>query len=149
MEQFICIHCYEFFPKSPKNKDQNYCNKPDCQRARKAAWKRTKMINDPEFRNSQKLSNKKWAQNNPGYWKEYRQKNPLKEERNRILQSLRNRRRIKKPAIKSEANEKLIAKVDALIPKKVHPFGQFWLVPVIAKVDAIKVNMFEISRPYQ
>jgi hypothetical protein len=27
--------------------------------------------------------------------------------------------------------------------------GQFWLIPVIAKVDALKVNIFEISSPYQ
>jgi hypothetical protein len=26
--------------------------------------------------------------------------------------------------------------------------GQFWLVPVIAKVDALKVNIFEIPSPY-
>ena len=67
--------------------------KPQCRRAKKAAWKRTKTRTDPKFRQDRQLSNKKWAQNNPDYWRQYRKRNPEKAERNRILQRIRNQRR--------------------------------------------------------
>jgi hypothetical protein len=91
------------------------------------------------------MSNKKWAEANPGYWKEYRQKNPEKVERNRILQAIRNRRRSKS---KQGEDTSLIAKVDTSIANRVKVVGQFWMVPVIAKVDALKVNLYEIPAPY-
>jgi len=122
--------------------------KPPCRRAKKAAWKRHKMATDPDFKLDQKLSNKKWAQNNPGYWKDYRQQNPEKAQRNRILQSVRNRRRAKQGKTECKVDAPLIAKVDASIANNFKLLGQFYLVPVIAKVDALKVNIFEISTPY-
>jgi len=106
------------------------------------------MATDPDFKRDQKLSNKKWAQNNPGYWKEYRKRNPVKAERNRILQAIRNRRRSNNRNKHANTDTPLIAKVDASISNNFKVVGQFWLVPVIAKVDALKVNIFEISSPY-
>ena len=110
--------------------------------SRKAAWKRYKMRSDPDYKFNQTLSNKKWAKANPGYWKAYRQRHPEKAERNRMLQSIRNRRR--RSARKNRSDEKLIAKVDASIVNNFKVVGQYWLVPVIAKVDALKVNIFDI-----
>lgn len=149
MEQIVCVHCYDFFTPSLRHKNQCYCMKPECRRARKAAWKRHKMSTDPKFKADHRLSCKKWARRNPGYWKEYRKRNPKKAQRNRMLQSIRNRRR--KKAIQSShcGNQNLIAKVDASITNNFSVVGQFWLVPVIAKVDALKVNIFELSSPYQ
>jgi len=106
------------------------------------------MATDPDFKRDQKLSNKKWAQNNPGYWKEYRKRNPEKAERNRILQTIRNRRRANNRNNNANTDIPLIAKVDASISNNFKVVGQFWLVPVIAKVDALKVNIFDISSPY-
>jgi uncharacterized protein (DUF4415 family) len=100
------------------------------------------MHSDPDYKLNQTLSNKKRAKANAGYWKAYRQKHPEKAERNRKLQSIRNRRRRSKP--KNRSDEKLIAKVDASIVNKFRVVGQYWLVPVIAKVDALKVNIFDI-----
>ena len=145
MKEIVCLHCNEFITASPRNKNHNYCKKPECQRARKAAWKRHKMQTDPEFKKNQQLSNRKWAKNNPGYWKAYRRKNPGKAERNRMLQNIRNRRREKT----KRAGAVPIAKVDALKPKKISMVGRYWLVPVIAKVDALKVNILEISNGYE
>ncbi len=125
MEPVVCVNCYGFFLPSPRHKNQCYCMKPPCRRAKKAAWKRHKMATDPDFKLDQKLSNQKWAQKNPGYWEGYRKRNPKKVQRNRTLQLVRNRRRAKQG--------KTDRKVDA---------------PVIAKVDALKVNIFEISTPY-
>lgn len=111
-----------------------------CRRARKALWKKVKMRADPEFKENQQISNKKWASNHPGYWKQYRLDHPKKAERNRVLQTLRNRKRRGKPPT--------IAKVDASKPNKLFMVGQYWLVPLIAKVDALKVNIVEIPDRY-
>ena len=93
MEPVFCVHCAEEF--TPRNRLQSHCSKPECQRARKAAWQRIKLRADPDFRAAKKLSQRKWAANNPGYWKNYRADHPEKAERNRMLQSLRNRKRQK------------------------------------------------------
>ncbi len=123
--------------------------KPECRRAKNAAWKRHKMATDPKFKEDQKLINKKWAQSHPDYWKEYRKNNPKKVERNRALQTVRNRRRAEKRESESKGKTKVIAKVDSSISNNFALLGRFWVIPVIAKVDALKVNIYEISRPYQ
>jgi hypothetical protein len=102
------------------------------------------MRTDPEYKFNQTVSNKKWAKANPGYWKTYRRRHPEKAERNRMLQLIRNRRRTHKPDEPSELDIMPIAKVDASIINKFRVVGQYWLVPVIAKVDALKVNIFDI-----
>ncbi len=145
MEQTPCCHCGDFFTPSPRHKNQVYCMKSACRHARKAAWKRNKMQTDPDYRYGHKLTNQKWAKRHPGYWKDYRNRHPEYVERNRILQAVRNRRRCHQP----NADGSLIAKVDTSIFNKNSLVGQFYLVPMIAKVDALKVNIFDISSPYR
>ena len=145
MEPIPCCNCAEFFTPSPRHKNQIYCMKPECRRARKAAWKRNKMRTDPDYRYNHKLANQKWARAHPGYWRKYRRDHPAYVERNRILQAVRNRRN----RSQRDGDESLIAKVDASIFNKNSLVGQFYLVPVIAKVAALKVNIFDISVPYQ
>jgi len=142
MEEIVCCSCGDIFERSVRHKNQYYCPKPECQRARKAAWKRYKMHSDLDYKFNQTLSNKKWAKTHPGYWKDYRRRHPRKAERNRMLQSIRNLRRRTKHQNRCE--EELIAKVDASIVNNFKVVGQYWLVPVIAKVDALKVNIFDI-----
>jgi hypothetical protein len=103
------------------------------------------MKTDPDYRTAQKLSNQKWAAKIPGYWKTYRDKNPEKAERNRILQAICNRRR----SVNKKSDDNLIAKMDARIDVDFQPVGQFWLVPLIAKMDATKVNIYTISGTWQ
>ena len=134
MEQVPCVHCGKFFTR--RNREQNYCKAPECQKARKAFWQRNKMYTDPDYKADQKLSQKKWVLANPGYWKEYRKNNPEKAERNRMLQSIRNRRRVKGHNANVKMDPWLIAKMDARKSNEFNPVGQFWLVPVIAKMDA-------------
>jgi len=76
MEEIQYWHCGGFFPKSPRHKEQYDCMKPKCRRGKRAAGKRRKMREDPEYRLNQKSSNKKWAEALPDYWKEYRKRNP-------------------------------------------------------------------------
>ena len=144
MDEIPCVHCGKFF--IPRNRNQNYCTKAGCQRARKAAWQRYKMKTDVDYRVQQQLSNEKWVNKTPGYWTRYRQQNPDKAQRNRALQHIRNRRNRQSdqhPAFP------LIAKMDARKSYDFDLLGQFYLVPVIAKMDVSKVNIYIISKGYR
>ncbi len=108
MDSVPCMGCGNFF--YFRNKLQTYCSGPICQKKRKALWQRQKLKNDPEYREIQALSNKKWLENNPDYWKIYRRKNPAKTNRNRLLQRIRNRN---KNNLQDSPQVKIIAKMDS------------------------------------
>ena len=148
MEEIQCLHCGGFFPPSPRHKTQSYCAKPECRRARKAAWQRDKMKIDADYRLNQRSSQKQWAKGNPGYWKRYRKRNPEKAERNRMLQTIRNRRRSRQGRADPSGKASLIAKMDASKWGHFELLGQFWMVPVIAKMDALKVSILRIPTLY-
>ena len=143
MDEIPCVHCGKFF--IPRNRKQNYCTKADCQRARKAAWQRYKMKTDVDYRTQQQLSNEKWVKKTPDYWAKYRQQNPDKAVRNRALQHIRNRRNRQSDQDPAFA---VIAKMDARKSYNFDLLGQFYLVPVIAKMDVSKVNIYIISKGY-
>jgi len=156
MSQDNCEHCQQPFERYKNREDQHYCGGSECQRARKAKWKRVRIKKDAAFRAYHNQTNKDWREMSPGYWKEYRNKNPEKTERNRILQRVRNQNRrlkngrekttgqVPKSIAKVDASE-LIAKVDVLKTGNHQAFNQFWLVPVIAKVDVLKAHILLIS----
>lgn len=135
MEPVPCLGCSVYFV--PRNKSQQYCSDPRCQKKRKAEWQKKKMRTDQEYREAHKLSHQKWLSNNPGYWREYRQRKPEKAQRNRDLQKVRNKRVGHSGA---PPNLSVIAKMDARNPLPVQLAGEFWLVPTIAKMDAAKIN---------
>jgi hypothetical protein len=147
MEKILCVYCGDLFEASPRHKNQIACKKPACQRARKAEWQRHKMRTDPVYSATQKISQKEWARANPDYWKRYRMKYPEKTERNRVLQAIRNRKaRSKNTHVTMETP--LIAKMDASTSDNFQALGQFWLIPVIAKMDALKVNIVKVPLCY-
>lgn len=131
--EVVCAYCGRIFVRSSRNKDQRYCGRVQCQRKRKALWQKRKMETDEGYRLNHKTSQQAWIKMNPFYWKEYRKKNPGKARRNAELQIIRNRRR-RTPG--------LIAKMDASETRRFNPLGRFYLVPVIAKMDALIVNIF-------
>lgn len=136
IEPIPCFCCETFF--TPRNKKQVYCTKPECKKARKALWQKNKLITDPEYRKGQRLSHQKWLQINPDYWAKYRRRNPEKVARNRALQKIRNQ---KHPPEKSIG----IAKMDARKAPDQSLLGEFWLVPVVAKMGPVKI--FIITAP--
>ena len=146
MAEIECVYCGDFFEESPRHKNQTCCKKKECKNAKKAAWQRHKKT-DPDYRANQKSSQKRWVQENPDYWQEYRRKNPEKAERNRILQSIRNRRTRSTEGV-TKMDSSLIAKMDASNPDRFEIVGQFWMVPVIAKMDASKINILRIPACY-
>jgi len=105
------------------------------------------MHTDAEYRANQKQSHQEWLRANPSYWKDYRKRNPEKAERNRLLQAIRNRRQRRFDEANARGDPPLIAKMDASKPEDFRPIGQFWLVPVIAKMDALKIFLHPISAP--
>lgn len=147
MAEIECVYCGDFFEGSPRHKNQTCCGKEACRNAKKAAWQRHKIKTDPDYRANHRSSQKRWIQEHPGYWKEYRRKNPEKAERNRILQAIRNRRARSTEGDKM-IDSSLIAKMDASNPDRFEILGQFWIVPVIAKMDASKINIIKIPTCY-
>lgn len=146
MEKMPCCQCGDYFVPNPRQNNQRYCRKKACQRARKAAWQRKKMVSDPAYRANQKQSQSDWLSGNADYWKRYRSAHLEQAERNRDLQKVRNKRRHSQDVVKMDAS--VIAKMDASTSGKssVESWlpGSFWLVPVIAKMDAIKVILHRI-----
>lgn len=137
MDPIPCLGCSTFF--IPRNKLQTHCSASACQRARKALWQRQKLANDPEYAQGQKLSNNKWLANKPTYWKDYRFQNPDKADRNRVLQKLRNRKRASILKGLDMPRHVKIAKMDTRKTLINGLLGEFWLVPMIAKMDAVKI----------
>ena len=137
MEPVPCPGCSTFFV--PRNKCQIFCSKPGCQRVRKTLWQRQKLAADPEYKEEQDLAQKKWLQSKPGYWKDYRRRHPEKADRNRSLQKIRNmKNRQNQPVLKASKTIG-IAKMDARKPREYNLSGQYWLVPTVAKMDAVKI----------
>ena len=147
MEQIPCVYCGGFFDPSPRHKSQTACDKLKCQRAKKAAWQRHRLETDPIYRANQNTSQQQWVEANPGYWTQYRERNPRSAERNRILQVRRNRKARLLPD-DTKADQNLIAKMDASKSDNFQVLGQFWLLPVIAKMDALKVNIVKMPVRY-
>jgi len=147
MEQIPCVYCGDYFDPSPRHKNQTACKELRCKRAKKAAWQRHRLKTDPIYRANQISSQHQWIEANPGYWTQYRQRNPKSAERNRILQVQRNRKARSSPD-DAKAARSLIAKMDASKSDNFQILGQFWLLPVIAKMDALKVNIVKIPTYY-
>lgn len=129
MNQTIqCVHCGSVFERNPRIKTQRYCARKECQRARKRQWQREKLLSDPDYKANQRDCQKAWHERHPGYYKAYRKHHPGKAQRNRLLQRNRNSRR---------AAAKRIANMDAFTPRIGGHAEVFYLLPVIAKMDAL------------
>jgi len=124
MEEKRCAHCGCPLDFNPRVKNQHYCGRKECQRARKRLWQKAKMATDPDYRANQQECNKAWRGRNPDYWRNYRKNHPRYVERNRLLQKARRRRRV--------------AKMDASGADSFVRTGTYWLVPEkgVAKMDA-------------
>ncbi len=141
-----CKNCHDPFHPRPQNPNQEYCPKPECQRARKAKWQREKIKNDDAYRANQREAQRKWRERNPHYWREYRKRNPGYANRNRIQQKLRNHRRRRKMDVSGK-----IAKMDVSTSKSYILPGRYELIPVgasVAKMDASIVEINVLSGGY-
>lgn len=144
---FICLACGKEKTQSPRsNGRQSYCGLKSCQRARKAHWQRRKVNNDRDYRENQKRCYQAWAKNHQQYWRDYRQSHPEYVLRNLILQRRRNL--ALRGSEKAPVGSEVFAKMDALKPSntlKIKNNTEYWLVPVIAKMDALKVRIAVVT----
>jgi hypothetical protein len=88
-----CLYCGKLFQLSKFQSRQAVCGETECQRKRRTEYHRRKICSDPEYRQGCLDSPRKWRSHNPGYWNQYRQKNPAAVEQNRRQQKLRDRKR--------------------------------------------------------
>jgi hypothetical protein len=131
-----CVHCGRLYIANPRVKNQKYCSRDICQRARKRRWQQRKMATDGDYRQNRKESRQMWQTRHPGYWQQYRERHPQYCERNRMLQKQRDAKR----------RAKHLAKMDALKQLKSIKPGTYYLIPCIgnlAKMDALtqKINV--------
>ena len=137
MGQSICVSCKKPYIKNPRQKKQQYCSDPACQRARKAKWQREQIRSNPQYRKDQLQAKKDWFDQHPDFWKRYRKKNPQKSFRNSLLQRKRNQQR-RFNRFENRADKKVIAKMDVLEANNHVALKEFWLAPVIAKMDVLR-----------
>jgi len=140
-----CVHCHQPLV-CLRNPQQRYCEKKKCQNARKNLWRKHKKANDKDYQANQRRSNKTWHQCHPGYWRQYRQSNPIYTQQNREKQKIRDKKR-------SDLNASHLAKSDASPTIKslrslIKP-GFYHIVPVtqpnLAKSDALIVEIAVIT----
>jgi hypothetical protein len=144
----VCEHCREEMVPNPRCKNQRYCGKKACQRARKTAWEKEKMATDKDYRDNRQHSRKTWADNHPDYWKGYRKRNPDKALRNRLLQQLRRRKKSGAQGPAGTTDSIAVAKMDALKTAWGQPSQTFWLVPKVAKMDALEVQVIDVMNRF-
>jgi len=148
METGSCKNCHIEFEITDRNPDQKYCGEKPCQNKRESLWRKNKMDTDHQYRQNQKECQKAWAEKNKDYWKKYRKRNPKKAQRNKVLQKVRNLKKMKEKSKNMSSKEvKNIAKIDAFNTSNNKLSGTFWLIPIIAKIDAFKIELIESIEP--
>ncbi len=132
-----CQHCHRKVPVNPRLKNQEYCNRKRCQRARKTQWERRKIAADEDYRLNRMESRKNWQEKNPGYFAEYRRTHPDYAKENRKKQKLRDAKR----------KARRLAKMDTLTRINQMEPGGYYLIPImddLAKMDALMQKIFII-----
>ena len=143
MNRILCAHCGRDFLPNPRVKNQRYCNRPECQRLRKALWQRQKLATDPDYQANQRDAGKTGGKRHPDYWQKYRQRHPW----GPATQSASAARpKLKRPPSR-RVNMDVIANMDALTPCFSYKPGPYYLVPPIANMDALPSKVFIIPAP--
>lgn len=138
-----CVHCGDEFEPDSRVKDQRYCKKEECQKARRALWQKERLRDDPDYKDNQKRCWKEWYSRHPGYYREYRGKNTKYAEANRLRQKLRDMKRRK------SGLDKLLAKMDSIDNRLCRRNGgTFKLIPkdskLLAKMDVMTVELIPV-----
>jgi len=138
MDKVRCAHCRCLFVPNHRSKNQRYCSKKECQRARKSSWQRQKLATDPDYKANQRECQKVWCSRNPNYWQRWRARHPEYGDRNRVLQKVRRSRRRRR-----------VAKMDASELNSKIKTGTYYLIPdtvgAVAKMDASAQKVLLIS----
>jgi len=93
MGERVCRYCQLSFQPSRFQPAQAVCSDPACQRRRCNDYHRRKVATDAVYRQGCLESAQQWRAEHPGYWKQLRECNPARAERNRHRQQERDERR--------------------------------------------------------
>jgi hypothetical protein len=150
MEKRRCACCRKLFHPRAQSPDQKLCSTDACQRERKRRWQKSKRACDVDYRVNDALANKQWRSRHPGYWREYRRKNPCSVIRNRDKQHERDRsRRSKSPPALTDASTRHLANEDASNSLSRLETGTYRIIPVtrphLANEDACLVKISLLS----
>ena len=140
-----CLCCGKLFP--ARNDANRYCAERACQRARKREWERYRLLSDPVYKANKADAQRRWRETHPEYWRTYRDNHPNYVRRNRERQHHRNLRRVVEGGKAVLQPREMIAKTDARLAVKSGTYRLIPLVPVIAKTDAMVVELSVISSP--
>ena len=87
-----CRFCQQTFQPSRYQPKQYVCSRAECQRQRQTEFHRSRLAADAEYAETCRESARKWRQQHPDYWKQYRQSHPASATRNREKQRDRDRK---------------------------------------------------------
>jgi len=135
VNRYKCKNCSRIFKPNPRVKNQQFCSRKECQRARKTAWHRNKMATDSDYRENQKDSHRTWLKNNPNYFRQYRKHHPEYCSRNRLQQKNRDMKRRARHLAKMDALKKL----NSIIP------GSYYLIPATGNLAKMDASMQKVS----
>lgn len=120
-------------PRPQTLRQQKVCGKAECKAwRRKQAWRNWE-IKNPGLGQGNRIKQKKWREEHPGYWKGWRAKHPAYVKRNRRLQKRRDDRR--------RGN---LAKPNGWIEEKLEKIDEVRRLKMLAKP-----NGWEEVAPYQ
>ncbi len=95
MEKRRCVCCRKRFT-PVRNPHQHYCAKPICQKKRRRKYQQIKLKKDVDYKETHQISQKKWRDSHPGYWRNYRLHHPNYVVSNRLAQAVRDQKRRQK-----------------------------------------------------
>ena len=137
-----CAACGAVFEPRPQSLKQSFCAASACQRERRRRWQRERRASDPAYRENQARAQQAWADENAGYWHQYREEHPEYVERNRQLQRGRD----------SSRRLRVLAKMDASRRETPMASGTYRLIPAtgedLAKMNAWTVQITVLSDGY-
>lgn len=85
MRRKTCVYCKQKFQPSWRNSSQRVCSSPECQRRRRADYRRKKFATDWDYREECRRSRKRWRERNADrikqYDKEYRARRKMRSSR--------------------------------------------------------------------
>jgi hypothetical protein len=143
--RFRCRHCKKVRPR--RSPEQCYCGSEACQKARKNAWRRSKLRLDPDYRANQQASTKAWLASQGGsgeYYRRYRERRRQQQETGCVDKA--DRGAIAPGSAATAACAKSGAKSDAKTAQNLVISGRYRLVPCDdAKSDAIVVQLSVIA----
>ncbi len=150
MESRSCAACGRAVRPRSHGDGSCYCGSAECRRERRRLWQRRKRRDDPDYRCNQARAQRNWAERHPQYWRDYRLAHPDYDERNRVQQRERDRRRRGAVSAAEAAVSADLAKMASTAPIPPVSSGFYRILPAagedLAKMDSWMVKITFLSK---